>query len=85
MEEHVVYILYSFSGKITYVGYSAFSIERFYWHNQKSKKGFTTRYRPWYMIHIEFFTSKKEALTREKFLKMGIGRKWIKENILNNV
>jgi putative endonuclease len=36
------------------------------------------------MIHIEFFTSKKEALTREKFIKRGIGRKWIKENILND-
>jgi predicted GIY-YIG superfamily endonuclease len=30
------------------------------------------------MIHIEFFETKKEALDREKILKSGKGREWIK-------
>jgi putative endonuclease len=85
MEEYVVYILYSFGGRITYVGFSNCSIERFHWHNSKSKKGFTIRYRPWYMIHIEFYNSKKDALKRESFFKTGMGRSWIKENILRNL
>ncbi len=85
MNEFVVYILYSERGLITYVGYSQCSIERFHWHNTKSTKGFTTRYRPWYMIHVEFYESKKTAMEREKFLKTGVGRTWMKENILNQL
>jgi hypothetical protein len=27
---------------------------------------------------VEFFTLKKEAMSREKFLKSGIGREWMK-------
>ena len=85
MEEYVVYILYSYTGKITYTGYSSCSIERFHWHNKKSNKGYTTRYRPWIMAHIEFYSSKQAAIDREKFLKTGIGRIWIKENILKRI
>jgi putative endonuclease len=83
--EFVVYILYSYSGKITYVGYSQGSIERFYWHNVRSKKGFTIRYRPWIMVHIEFYDNKKEAMQREQFLKSGVGRQWIKIHITSNL
>jgi putative endonuclease len=79
--EFVVYILFSYSGRITYVGYSQGSIERFHWHNTRSKKGFTTRYRPWKMVHIEFYDNQKEAMAREKFLKTGVGRKWIQTNV----
>jgi hypothetical protein len=32
------------------------------------------------MIHIEFFETKQEALNREKILKSGKGRDWIKHN-----
>jgi len=77
--EYVTYILYSYSNNRFYIGYSANSIQRFYWHNN-SKKGFTTRFRPWSMIHIEFFETKQEALNREKILKSGKGRDWIKHN-----
>ena len=42
------------------------------------KKGFTTKYRPWTVIHIEFFENKNEAIAREKFLKTGKGREFIK-------
>ncbi len=75
--EFAVYILYSYSADKFYIGYSGSLIERFRWHN-KAKKGFTLRYRPWSMIHVEFYSTKEEALGREKKLKGGQGRKWIK-------
>ena len=78
MEEYVVYVLKSLSSDKHYVGYTTNLMARFKSHNQLSKKGFTTRYRPRRVIHVEFFNSKKEAMQREKFLKTGKGREWMK-------
>ncbi|MFD2200999.1 GIY-YIG nuclease family protein [Shivajiella indica] len=77
-----VYVLYSFSANKFYTGMTSELITRFRFHNSKSTKGYTLRYRPWYCIHVEFFDSKKEALYREKELKSGKGRDWIRSNIL---
>ena len=77
MEEYVVYILYSKSYSKRYVGYTSNLIERFKSHNSLSTKGFTIRYRPWFLVHIEFLYDKKETMAREKFLKSGMGRIWI--------
>ncbi|MDN3204372.1 hypothetical protein [Algoriphagus sediminis] len=45
-------------------------------------EGLTKKYRPWMVIHAEFFKSKRQALIREKELKTGKGREWIKKEIL---
>jgi putative endonuclease len=76
--EFVVYILFSAKFNKHYIGYTSDLISRFNSHNVFAKKGFTIRYRPWKVIYVEFFNSKKEAMMREKFLKTGIGRKYIK-------
>ena len=81
MVEYVVYILKSLSSDKHYVGYTQNLISRFKSHNELGKKGFTTRYRPWQVIYVEFYTTKKQAMNREKFLKSGKGREWMKENI----
>ncbi|MCF6297680.1 MAG: GIY-YIG nuclease family protein [Flavobacteriaceae bacterium] len=36
-------------------------MSRFKSHNSLSKKGYTIRYRPWVVIYVEFFCSKKEC------------------------
>ncbi|WP_194775583.1 GIY-YIG nuclease family protein [Pararhodonellum marinum] len=77
-----VYVLYSFSSDKLYIGVSEHFIRRFHFHNQFATKGFTIRYRPWFCIHNEFFADKKQALIREKQLKSGQGRQWIRETIL---
>lgn len=77
--DHTVYVLYSYSSHRYYYGYTANLIQRIYWHNN-GNKGFTTRYRPWVVIHVEFFQTKQEALVREQFLKSGNGRMWIKNH-----
>jgi putative endonuclease len=80
--EYVVYVLKSLSANKHYVGFTQSIISRFKSHNELSKKGFTARYRPWIMIWNEFYATKQEALGREKFLKSGQGRKWMKTNII---
>ena len=81
MEEFVVYILFSTRTGKTYVGFTSNSIERFKSHNELGVKGFTIKYRPWEVIHVEFFQTKREAMAREKFFKTGKGRVLIKEMV----
>jgi putative endonuclease len=69
-----VYILYSMSGDKTYVGFTHEIDRRLREHNFTEAKGFTLRYRPWTLIHSEYFPDKSSAVKREKFLKTGRGR-----------
>jgi putative endonuclease len=77
----VVYVLYSKVFDKIYVGYTSDLINRFHSHNSLSKKGFTIKYRPWEVLHVEFFDLKSAALTREKQLKTSRGRYSIREII----
>ena len=79
--EYVVYVLYSRKCEKRYVGYTSNLIDRFTSHNVLGTKGWTMSYRPWTIIHLEFFELKKEAIIREKFLKSGQGRAWLDQNI----
>lgn len=82
MCQFVVYVLFSPSTGKTYTGMTSYLITRFQFHNSKSTKGFTLRFRPWTVIHVEFFEFKSEALKREKELKSGKGRDLIKKYII---
>ena len=79
---HCVYILYSKKIKKTYVGETKSLIERFNSHNKLATKGWTINGRPWVVLHVEFFNNRKLALKREKQLKGGQGRQWIKNELL---
>ncbi|MDQ8011651.1 MAG: GIY-YIG nuclease family protein [Flavobacterium nitrogenifigens] len=81
MDEFVVYILYSEKFRKTYIGFTSNLIERFKSHNFLETKGYTPQFRPWIVLHIEFYNSKSEAMKREKYLKTGIGREFIKNLI----
>ena len=78
---YTVYVLYSFVHNKTYTGHTSDLIQRFYSHNIFSKTGWSIKYRPWYLIHCEVFETKTEALQREKLLKSGKGRDWVKVNL----
>ncbi len=79
--EYVVYILASEKTLKLYKGYTSNLIERFKSHNELSRTGWTVRFRPWRVVFVRFFTSKKEAIDFEKYLKTGAGRDWIKRNV----
>ncbi len=81
MEEFVVYILFSKKYSKTYVGFTSNLIERMKSHNVLGTKGYTINYRPWIVLDVQFFGSKKEAMQMEKFYKTGKGRELIKQFI----
>ncbi len=83
MEEFVVYILYSEKFNKNYTGFTSNLIGRYKSHNFLETKGYTLKFRPWKVIHVEFFYSKSEAMKREKYLKSGIGREFIQNLIIN--
>ena len=76
-----VYILYSFEHNIFYTGYTTNLIQRFRDHNFNNYKSFTSRHRPWVVLYTECFFTRSEALAREKYLKTGVGREFIKNII----
>lgn len=76
--DFVVYVLFSKNHNTIYTGYTSDLISRFKSHNELSTKGHTTKFRPWEVIHVEFYTDKKSAMAREKYLKTGAGRDYIK-------
>lgn len=80
--DYVVYILYSRNYNTTYVGYTSDLITRFKFHNELSTKGHTKKFRPWEVMHVEFYPDKKSAMIREKYLKTGTGRDFIKNIII---
>ena len=53
-----VYILFSEKHNQIYVGYTTDLIQRFHSHNAFAKKGHTIKYRPWKVIHLEYFDNK---------------------------
>ena len=77
----VVYILYSESHSKTYTGCTADLISRFHSHNTHSNTDWTRSYRPWIVLHCEYLETKAKALKREKELKSGKGRDWIKSQL----
>ena len=46
-------------------------------HNQGKVKS-TKGWRPWTLVHLEIFNSREEAYNREKQLKTGAGREFLK-------
>jgi putative endonuclease len=76
-----VYVLYSPSANKFYVGYTSNLESRLLSHNQLGTKDWTKRYRPWNLVYTEPYPSKSSALKREKELKTGVGREFIRKMI----
>ncbi|MSU75735.1 MAG: GIY-YIG nuclease family protein [Candidatus Magasanikbacteria bacterium] len=76
-----VYILDSLSRNYIYVGLTN-NVERRFGQHQAGKERTTAPYRPFQLVHTEEFVTRVEARKREKYLKSGIGKEWIKKTIL---
>jgi putative endonuclease len=72
------YVLYSINFNKIYIGYSSDAKKRLAAHNDKRNSGWTKKYQPWVIIHLENFETKTEALKREKQLKTSRGRDFIR-------
>jgi len=65
----IVYIIYSASLNRYYVGYSAGPVEsRLQKHNARHK-GFTGKNSDWVIRYTEYFSTKPEAMKREREIK----------------
>ena len=75
---YYVYVLRSISFERNYIGFTKDLQNRLAQHNSGKTKS-TKPYKPWKIIFSEQFSTKQEALNRERYLKSGKGRDFIKE------
>ncbi len=78
----IVYILHSSTKNKFYIGFSSDLEERIIRHNQKSK-GFTGNTNDWKIVYTEEYSTKTEAVSREKQIKSWKSSIKIKELISN--
>jgi len=80
---YVVYIIENTLNKSWYIGFTKDLKQRIKDHNSK-KSPYTSKLDgKWVLIYAELYLCKKDALGREKFLKSGSGRNFIKRQIKN--
>ena len=75
------YVLYSKKFNRMYIGHSN-NIERRIKEHNSGKTKSTKAYIPWKLVHKEMHKTRKEAVTREKYLKSGIGRELLKNKVM---
>ena len=72
-----VYVLKSLKNGKRYVGSTELHpLERLKRHNYGTNQ-FTKRNGPFELVHEEIYSDKTEARKRERFLKTGVGRKYL--------
>jgi putative endonuclease len=74
---YFVYILRGDSSGRHYTGHTADLVQRVGQHNDKITKSTKNR-GPWKLVHHEEFSTHKEAMRRERFLKSGQGREEVR-------
>ena len=80
MGKYFVYIIKSKEG-FRYTGFTEDLEKRIKEHNNKELSFWTKRGTFWKLIYIEKYENKTEALKREKWLKSGVGRDFLKKNV----
>ena len=80
-----VYLLQNEKTGQIYKGQTSDLESRIRRHNahEPGSKRYTHKWEgPWRLIHSEHYSTRSEAMKRERYLKSGQGREWIKSNIL---
>jgi len=81
MDYFYVYVIRSIVFERNYVGFTKDVESRLMEHNS-GKTQSTRPYIPWKLVFFEKFSAKVEAIKREKFLKSGQGRDYVKHKLL---
>ena len=76
--KYYVYVIISKEG-FMYKGMTDNLDKRLVEHNNKTLSFWTKRGTDWKLIYNEEFDNKTEALKREKWLKTGVGRDYLKK------
>ena len=72
-----VYSIQSLSRNYIYVGLTD-NVDRRFNEHQSGKNRTTKPYRPFKIVLIENFVTRPEARIREKYLKSGVGKEFLK-------
>jgi len=81
---HTVYVLENQKDHSWYIGQTDNLKRRLEQHNS-GNGGRTTRIKagPWKLMYAEAYCEKRDALGREKFLKGGSGRKYLRKQLVH--
>jgi putative endonuclease len=84
MKKYFVYVLKSDFDTSWYVGFTSDLEKRISEHNA-GLSYYTKRKLPWALIYYEVSFNKYDAIAREKYLKTGMGRRYIKNRLKNQL
>ena len=76
-----VYVLQNRFDKTLYIGYTTNLKRRLEEHKSGRGANITAAKNGWKLIYCEGYTHKMDALGREKFLKGGSGRKYLRKQL----
>ncbi len=79
---YFVYVLYSEKFDRTYTGMTIDLLKRLNQHNTKQNRS-TKAYLPWKIVFKEEFKTRVKAREKEKYLKTGVGREFIKSLLIS--
>lgn len=80
--KYYVYIIKSKEG-FHYTGFTEDLEKRLIEHNEKDLSFWTKRGTIWKLIYKEEFENKTDVLKREKWFKTGVGRDFLKNNVID--
>jgi len=84
MEKFTVYVLASQQDQFWYIGFTSDLDKRIKDHNN-GRTITTSKKMPWKVIYYEVSFSKLDAIAREKYLKSGMGRRYLKNRLYNQL
>jgi putative endonuclease len=84
MQWYYVYVLESEVDNSWYIGYTSDIKKRIEEHNN-GKTITTNKKKPYKLIYCEAALNKEDAIAREKYLKSGMGRKYLKNRMKNQL
>ena len=77
---HYVYILKSHKDNIYYTGCTSDLRKRLSEHNE-GKSQYTKSHGPYELIYYEACLNKQDAFARERYLKSGMGKRYVKNRL----
>jgi len=79
---HYVYVLRSVRDHGFYIGYSSNLLRRLRQRSEGNSQA-TSHRGPWKLIYYEAYLEQVDALGREKYLKSGAGRRFLRSQLKN--
>jgi len=84
MEKFTVHVLASQQDQSWYIGFTSDMEKRIKEHNS-GRTITTSKKMPWKVIYYEVSFNRLDAIAREKYLKSGMGRRYLKNRISNQL